>query len=104
MFKVRRMESTSGLSLFSFHEKFQPPKTYAFPKRKFGLKCEERSCRAVWFNKHDWLHHDATADFVFCHLCLSAEFEKRFLVNTKRDPAFISNEQVHILKGWYERF
>ena len=90
MFKVRKMESAAGSSLSSLPEKFHPPKTYAFPKRKFGSKGEERSCRAAWFDKYDWLHYDATADSVFCHLCMSAEFEKRFLASTKRDPAFIS--------------
>ena len=26
----------------------------------------------------------------FCHVCMIAEFEKKFLASTKRDPAFIS--------------
>ena len=56
------MESAAGSSLSSLPEKFHPPKTYAFPKRKFGSKGEERSCRAAWFDKYDWLHYDATAD------------------------------------------
>ena len=81
--------SASVLSLI-VPEQFRPSKTYAFPNRKFGSKGEERSCKAAWFDKYDWLHYDATTDAVFCHLCMSAEFEKKFLTSTKRDPAFIS--------------
>ena len=29
-------------------------------------------------------------DSAFCHVCITAEFEKKFLANTKRDPAFIT--------------
>ncbi len=88
--KIMDSESVAGLTLPSVPEKFHPSTTYTFPKRKFGSKAEERSCRAAWFDKYDWLHYDATADAVFCHLCMCAEFEKKFLASTKRDPAFIS--------------
>ena len=83
------MESSSD-TVPSLPEKFKPSKTYVFPKRKFGSKGEERSCKAAWFDRYDWLHYDAAADAVFCHTCISAEFENKFLASTKRDPAFIS--------------
>ena len=76
---MRKMESAAGLSLSSFLKKLHlpPPKTYAFTKQKSGSKGEEGSCRAAWFDKHDWLHYNTTADSAFCHLCMSAEFDKR---------------------------
>ena len=74
----------------SIPSKFHPPKTYAFPSRKFGFKEEKRSFQADWCQKYDWLHYDRNTDAAFCHLCLKAEHEKRFLASTKRDPAFIS--------------
>ena len=70
--------------------KFHPSKNYAFPARKFGSKEEKRSFRAEWCEKYDWLHYDRGSDAAFCHLCLTAEHEKRFLASTKRDPAFIT--------------
>ena len=37
-----------------------------------------------------WLHYDISQDSAFCHVCMTAEFEKKFLASTKRDPAFIT--------------
>ena len=70
--------------------KFHPSKKYAFPARKFGGKGEKRSFRAEWCEKYDWLHYDRVADAAFCHLCLTAERETKFLASTKRDQAFIN--------------
>ena len=62
---------------------------YNWPK--FGsMGAEKRSFQAEWCAKYDWLHYDRVADAAFCHLCMTAEHEKRFLASTKRDPAFIS--------------
>ena len=74
----------------SISSKFHPPKTYAFPAREFGFKREKRTFQADWCKKYDWLHYYRSTDAAFCHLCLTAEHEKRFLASTKRDPAFIS--------------
>ncbi|XP_062523370.1 zinc finger MYM-type protein 1-like [Corticium candelabrum] len=71
-------------------DKFHPPKTFRFPRRKFGSKGETRSFKAEWCEKFDWLHYDASADAAFCHVCMSAELEKKFLASTKKDHAFIS--------------
>ena len=71
--------------------KFHPPKSSKFPKRIFGSQGKDRrSFRAEWYDTYDWLHYDASSDSAFCHLCMMAEFEKKFLASTKRDPAFIS--------------
>ena len=70
--------------------KFHPSKNGKFPARKFGSKGEKRSFRAEWCEKYDWLHYDRVADAAFCHLCLTAEHEKKFLASTKRDQAFIT--------------
>ena len=48
---------------WNISQKFHPPKTYAFSKRKFGSKSEKQSCRVAWFEKYDWLHYDATSDY-----------------------------------------
>ena len=70
-------------------EKFHSPKNFKFPKRKFGSQGAVRLFHSEWCALYTWLHYDATSDAVFCHLCMTAEFEK-FLASTKRDPAFIS--------------
>ena len=77
--------------------KFHPPSMYKFPTRKFGSKGEKRSFRAEWCKKYDWLHYDKIADAAFCHLCLTAEKERKFLASTKRDPAFISKGYVTVI-------
>ena len=71
-------------------EKFHSPKNFKFPKRKFGSQGATRSFCSEWCASYTWLHYDATSDAAFCHLCMTAEFEKKFLASTKRDPAFIS--------------
>lgn len=70
--------------------KFHPPKDFQFPKRKFGSKGEERSFRAEWCTKFPWLHYDSSKDIALCHVCMRAEFEKKFLASTKRDVAFLT--------------
>lgn len=75
--------------------KFHPPKCYKFPSRRFGAKEEKRSFTAEWCDKYDWLHYDTTTDAAFRHVCLTVEFEKRFLDSTKGDPAFI-----HVSRGY----
>lgn len=69
--------------------KFHPPRNFRFPKRKFGSKGEERSFRAEWCAKFPWLHYDIGKDIALCHVCMKAEFEKKFLASTNRDAAFI---------------
>ena len=71
-------------------QQFKPPKSFRFPKRKFGKKGEERSFRAAWCEKYDWLHYDVSADAAFCYLCMQAEHQKKFLASKKREPAFIT--------------
>lgn len=66
--------------------KFQPSNTYVFPKRTFGSKREKCSFRA---KKYNWLNHDRVAGTAFCHMSLTAEYEK-LLVSTKNDFAFVS--------------
>ena len=69
---------------------FDPPKSFAFPKRSFGFRGIQRSFRSEWCQEFEWFHYDAAADAVYWHLCLCTEIEKRFLASTKREPAFIS--------------
>ena len=74
----------------AFAKQFRPPKSFRFPKRQFGLKGEERSFRAEWCDAFSWLHYDVASDAAFCYVCTRCEAEKKFLVSTKRDSAFIS--------------
>ena len=72
-------------------KKFQPPKSFKFPKRSFGSQGKDRrSFRGEWCDTYHWLHYDVSSDSAFCHVCMVAEFEKKFLASTKRDPAFIN--------------
>ena len=67
---------------------FRPPKSFKFPKRKFGTKGEERAFRADWCVKYDWLHYDVSQDAAFCYTCMRAEHENKFLSSKKHEPAF----------------
>jgi len=71
-------------------EQYRPPKSFNFPKRKFGSKNEERTFRVDWSQQYEWLHYDVGMDAAFCYLCMKCDREKKFLASTKRDPAFIS--------------
>ena len=81
--------TTSSSTTFSTQlvQQFKPPKSFRFPKRKFGKKGEERSLRAAWCEKYDY---DVNADAAFCYLCMRAEHEKKFLASKRREPAFIT--------------
>ena len=73
-------------------EKFHPPSTYKFPKCKFGnTVITERSFQSRWCDTYKWLHYDKVNDAAFCHLCMSAEKERKFLSSHRREPTFISN-------------
>ena len=69
-------------------EKFQPDKSFSFPKRTFGRTT--RSFRPEWCELFPWLHYSIDQDAAFCHLCMTAQHEGKFLASTKRDPAFVS--------------
>ena len=43
---------------------------YLYPKHKRSTK---------WFAKYDWLHYDVSKDTAFCHLCMRAEYKKKFI-------------------------
>jgi len=79
--------------------KFHPPSSFTFPKRQFGNKGEQRSFRPEWCQQFEWLHYDVNEDAVFCHVCMSAEYEKKFLASTKRDKCFISKGFTYWKEG-----
>ena len=73
--------------------KFHPPKSFKFPKRKFGTKGEAmRSFRAEWCSddNYPWLHYDVSSDSAFCYLCMTAAHEGKLLASSKKDAAFLS--------------
>ena len=55
----------------------------------------QRSFRAEWCEKFDWLHYDVESDSAFCHLCKTAVTHNKLLASTKKDPAFISRGFVY---------
>ena len=75
----------------SLQVKFHPPKSFRFPKRKFGMKAE-RLFRAEWCedDHYPWLHYDVSSDSAFCHLCMTAAYEGKLLASTKKHPAFLT--------------
>ena len=72
----------------AFSEKFHPSKGFSFPKRTFGKAA--RSFRAEWCESFPWLHYNIEKDAAFCHLCMTADHDGKFLACTKREPAFVS--------------
>lgn len=73
-------------------EKFHPSSTYKFPKQKFGTTViTERSFQSHWCDMYKWLHYDKVNDAAFCHLCMRAEKERKFLCSHRREPTFIIN-------------
>ena len=73
-------------------EKFHPPKTYKFPKRKFGSTViTERSFQPQWCDTYKWLHYDKVADAAFCHLCMRTQRGRKLLSSHRREPAFITS-------------
>ena len=81
--------SSRGPSKPSVPDLFHPKRSYKFPRRKFGTT-GERSFRAEWCDTYPWLHYDKVSNSAFCHLCMRAASQGKFLASTKRDPAFIS--------------
>ena len=79
-------------SVLSLPVKFHPPKTFSFPKQRFGTNTRnEWSFKAEWCEdgKYPWLHYD-DSDSAFCHLCMTAAYEGKLLASTRQDQAFRS--------------
>jgi len=76
--------------------KFHPPRSFKFPKRKFGMKAE-RSFREEWCSdgNYPWLHYNVSSDSAFCHLCMTAAHEGKLKASTKKDPAFLSKGFIY---------
>ena len=76
--------------------KFHPPKELQIAKEySFGTQGKDRqSFRMEWCASPAALiagfTYDVSQDSAFCYVCMTAEFEKKFLASTKRDPAFIT--------------
>lgn len=73
------MAAQSSSSVFP--EQFKPGPMYSFPKRKFGKGKDERSFRADWCDKYEWLHYDAETDAAFCYLFMRADHERKSVKN-----------------------
>ena len=80
--------------------KFHPPKNLKLPKSSFGTQGKDRrSFRTVvcMSGTYCWLHYDVSQDSAF-YVCITAEFEKKCLASTKRDPAFITTGYTYWIK------
>ena len=73
------MSSSRSAADCKLPEKFHPGNSFNFHKRTFGKKNEERSFRAEWCEKYPWLHYNIESDSAFCHLCMTADYESKFL-------------------------
>ena len=72
-------EPVASMSNDEIPEKFHPPSTYKFPKRKFGSTIvTEWSFQSHWCDTYKWLHYDKATDAAFCHVCMRAQKEKSF--------------------------
>jgi len=74
---------------------FWPPKSFKFPKCKFGIKGEERVFQADCYVKYDWLHYDISKDAAFCYLCMQADHQNNFLSSKRHKPAFIRTASTY---------
>lgn len=75
---------TSSVATQIMIDKFHPPSTFKFPKRKFGTS--ERSFHSHWCDEYNWLHYNTLHDAAFCYLCMKAEKESKLLTSTRREP------------------
>ena len=81
----------------------QPPASFTFPKRSFGLFFAVFSM-LNWFKQWTtFFHYDEAKDLVYCYTCLLCFKEKR-LRSANADPAFVSSlNYVNNLIGLQER-
>ena len=70
---------------------FHPDSSFCFPKRVLGkTNPKMRACQAEYFKTWPWLTNDIEKDVVFCHLCVVAESEKKWL---PREPTHRSHRK-----------
>ena len=71
------------------------PKTFAFPKRKFGdKKLTYRSFQSSWFDKWPWITYNETEDKAFCFVCIKAVQQERVRncsLTSKTSDAFLTH-------------
>ena len=70
------------------------PKTFVFPKRKFGdKKPTYRSFQSSWFEKWPWISYNETEDKAFCFICIKAVQQERVrecTLTSKTSNAFLT--------------
>ena len=85
--------------------KFQPPQR-ALNYQKEALAHKEKIVDLFVQTRitplYHWLHYNASSDSAFCHVCMVAEFEKKFLASTKRDPC-LHQCWIYLLERTRER-
>ena len=69
------------------------PKSFSFPKRKFGdKKPTYHSFQSSWFVKWPWLTYNETDDKAFCFVCIKAVQQERVrncALTSKMSDAFL---------------
>ena len=80
--------STSSSSLLTGTEK---PRSFNFPKRKFGqTKPVFRLVQPSWFTKWPWLNYDQAEDRMFCHTGVEACKKGMTMPGGRKKDAFIT--------------
>ena len=73
------------------------PKSFPFPKRKFGKSSVVyRSFQAKWFQRWSWLHYLEANDSVICFTCSRARLEKKLQWSANSDDAFTGRSRGYL--------
>ena len=80
---------------------FQTAKSFKFLKGKFGSQGNDyQSFHVEWYDTYHWLHYNtpSASDYAFCHVCMVAEFEKKFQTRKGRQSIEISCRRSTLTK------
>ena len=80
-----------SMSIPSLPDEPHHPKSFAFPKRSFGMtKPVFCSAKSQWFDTWPFLHYDEGQDVMFCHTCVTAFKLGRIKSSKNAATAFVS--------------
>ena len=80
-----------SMSIPSLTDEPHHPKSFAFPKRSFGMtKPVFCSAKSQWFDTWPFLHYDEGQDVMFCHTCVTAFKLGRIKSSINAATAFVS--------------
>ena len=89
--KVSKKWLLLSMSIPSLPDEPHHPKSFAFPKRSFGMtKPVFCSAKSQWFDTWPFLHYDEGQDVMFCHTCVTAFKLGRIKSSKNVATAFVS--------------